>query len=146
MNAIINKFLLPGYKFMPEMHLRQSGLIYSAWGPFTKNKERIKILKETRDSRYIYQDELDKACFQHDMAYADFKDLCRKTAADDQVLPDKAFNTATNPINDGYQCGFTSMVYKFFDKKTSGSGIKIENISNKQLAEEPDKPVIWKFN
>ena len=76
------------------------------------------------------------------MACADFKDLCRKTAAEDQLLLDKAFNTATNPINDGYQHGFTSVVYKFFDKKTSGSGITIENISNKQLAEELHKPVI----
>ena len=59
---------------MPEMQLKQLG-------PVTKNKERKKC-KETGDSRYIYQDKLDKACFQHDMAYADFKDLNRRTAAD----------------------------------------------------------------
>ena len=78
------------------MHLRQPGLTYSACGPFTKNKERIKKFKETEDSKYIYQSELDKACFQHDMAYGDFKDLNRRTIAD-KVLRDKAFNIAKNP-------------------------------------------------
>ena len=64
---------------MPEMYLRQPGFRYSACGPFTKNKARILKLKDTRDSRYIYQNELDKACFQHEMAYEDFKNLTRKT-------------------------------------------------------------------
>ena len=86
MNDIINTFLLAGDTFMPEMHLRQPGFTYSACGPFTKNKERIQKFKQTRDSRYI---ELDKACFQHDMAYGDFKDLKKRTAAD-KVLRDKA--------------------------------------------------------
>ena len=67
-NDIINKFLLVGDKFMPEMYLRQPGFTYSACGPFTKNKERIQKFKQTGDSRYIYKNELDKACFQHDMA------------------------------------------------------------------------------
>ena len=75
MNEIVNKILLAGDTFMPEMHLRQPGFTYSAFGPFTKNKERIQKSKETGDSRYIYQNELDKASFQHDMAYGDFKDL-----------------------------------------------------------------------
>ena len=75
MNNIINKRLLAGDKFMPEMHLRQPQSTYSACGPFTKNKERIQKFKKTGDSRYIYRNELDKACFQHDMAYEDFKDL-----------------------------------------------------------------------
>ena len=86
MNYIINKFLLAGDKFMPEMHLRkpgftyemhlrQPGFTYSACGPFTKNKERIQKFKQTGDSRYIYKNELAKACFQHDMAYGDFKDF-----------------------------------------------------------------------
>ena len=57
------------------MYLRQAGLTYSACGPFTKNKEKTEKFKETGDSRYIYQNELDKACFQHDMAYGDFKGL-----------------------------------------------------------------------
>ena len=67
-NSIINKFLLAGDKFMPEMHLRQSGFTYSACGPFTKNQQRIQKLLETGDTNYIYRNELDKACFQHDMA------------------------------------------------------------------------------
>ena len=75
------------------MHLRQPRFTYSASGSFTKNKERIQFFKETGDSRYIYQNELSKATFQHDMAYGDFKDLDRRTFAD-EVLRDKAFNSA----------------------------------------------------
>ena len=73
---------------MSEMHLRQPRFTYSTCGPFTKNKERIQKFKETGDSKYIYQNELDKSCLQHDMAYEDFKDLSRRTAAD-KVLRDK---------------------------------------------------------
>ena len=76
--------------------------------------------------------------FQHDMAYADFNDLVRKTFAD-KVLRDKAFNIATNPKYDWYQGGLASTVYKFFDKKTSVSSIKNENISNKELTKELQK-------
>ena len=75
------------------MHLRQPGFTCSACGPFTKSKERIQKFKQTGDSRYIYRNELDKACFQHDMAYGDFKDL-KKIIAADKVLRDKAFNIA----------------------------------------------------
>ena len=82
MNKITKKFLLVGDKYMPEMHLRQPRFIYSACGPFSKNKERMQKFKETRDSRYIYRNELDKSCFQHDMAYGDFRDLAKRTAAD----------------------------------------------------------------
>ena len=64
MNDIINKFLLEGDKLIPEMHLKQPEFTYSACGPFTKNKERIKKIKETGDTKYIYRNELDKACFQ----------------------------------------------------------------------------------
>ena len=67
MNEVVNKFLLVGDKFMPEMHLKQPGFTYSACGPFTKNKKRIQKFKETGDTGYIYKNELDKACFQHDM-------------------------------------------------------------------------------
>ena len=82
MNEIVNNFLLKGNKFTPEMHLRQPGFTYSACGPFTKNKKRIKNIKETGDSKYICQNKLDKACFQHGMAYGDFNDLNRRTFAD----------------------------------------------------------------
>ena len=86
---------------MPEMHLRQPTFTQSVCGPFTRNKERIQKFKETGDSRYIYQNELDKACFQHDMAYGDFKDLTRIIDSD-KILRDKAFNIAKSPKYDGY--------------------------------------------
>ena len=150
MNDIINKLLLVGDKFIPEMHLRQPGFKYSACGPFKKNKERRQKFKQTGDSRYIYRNELDKACFQHDMSYGDFKDLKRRTAADN-VLRDKAFNIAKNPKYDGYQNGLASMVYNFFDKKTKGNGVTLANKSaiqsipqNEQLAEKLHKPIIRK--
>ena len=142
-NEIVNKFLLAGDKFMPEMHLKQPGFTYSACGPFTKNKERIQKFKETGDTSYIYKNELDKACFQHDMAYGDFKDIARRTASD-KVLRDKAFDVAKNPKYDGHQRGLASMVYKFFDKKSallsdksiSWSGVANNEIKqNLQLAE-----------
>ena len=103
MNKVINKFLLAGDKFMPEMHLRQPGFTNSACGLFTKNKE-------TGDSRCIYRNKLDKVRFQHDMAYGDFKDLNRRTSAN-KALRDKAFDIAKNPKYDGYQCGLASMVF-----------------------------------
>ena len=105
--------------------------------PFTKNKERIQKFKETGGTSYIYKNELDKACFQHDMAYGDFKDIKRRTAFD-KILIDKAFNIAKNPKYGGYQKGVASMVYKLFDKKYSGSGIVNNNTTkqNLQLAEE----------
>ena len=105
MNHIINKFILAGDRFMPEMHLRDPIVgTYSACGPFTKNKQRIQKFMET--------DELDKACFQDDMAYGDFKDLKRRTQSD-KFLKDKAFEIASNPKYDGYQRGLDSMVYRF---------------------------------
>ena len=101
MNDIVSKFLLAVDTFMPEMHLKQPGLTYSACGPFANNKERIQEFKETGDTKYIYRNKLDKACFQHDMAYGDFKDLARKTASA-KILKDRAFNIAKNPKYDGY--------------------------------------------
>ena len=114
---------------MSEMHLSQPGFTYRVCRPFNKNKERIQKFEETGDSRYIYQNEMDKACFQHDMAYGDFKDLPRRTASV-KVLRDKAFNIAKNPENDGYQHGIASIVYKFIDEKTSSCAIKNEAIPN----------------
>ena len=98
---------------MPEMHSKQPGFIYIACGPFTKNKERMQKFKETGVLRYIYRNELDKACFQHDMLYGDLKDLAKRRAADN-VLRDKTFNIAKDPKYDGYQRGLTSMTYNFF--------------------------------
>ena len=79
---IVNRFLLAGDKFMPAVDLRQPRFAYSASGPITKNKERIQKFKETGDRSYIFKNELDKACFQHNMAYGDFKDLVKRTATD----------------------------------------------------------------
>ena len=129
---------------MPEMHLRQPQFVYSACGPFTRPKERIKEFKRTGDTRYIYRNELDNACFQHDSAYADHKDLINRTEAD-KVLRDKAYVIASNPECDGYQRGLASMVYKFFDKKSTGSGIHkpIINKFNKRKVYSQFKDNIW---
>ena len=124
MNEIFNKFLSTGDKFMPEMNLKQLGFTYSAYGPFTKDKERIQKSKETGDTSYMYKNELDKACFQHDIAYGDIKDLKRRKASG-KVLRDKAFNIAKNPKYYGYQRGLASMAYNFFDKKSAGSVLLI---------------------
>ena len=114
MNNTINKLLLAGDKFMPEIHLRQPQFTYSACGPFTKHEQRIQKFKETGDTNY--KNELDKACFAHDAAYSDSKDLTKRTAAD-KILKNKAFDIAKDPKYDGYQRGLASMVYKFFDSK-----------------------------
>ena len=82
MNKILNKFLLTGDKFMPEIHLRQTEFTYSACGPFTKNKQRIKKFMQIGDANYIYRNELEKACFQHDMAHGKYKDLERRTKSE----------------------------------------------------------------
>ena len=157
MNNTLNKFLLAGDKFMPEMHLQQPEFTYSACGPFTKHKERIKKFEQTGDTQYIYRNELDKACFQHDAAYADNKDLLNRTRAD-KILRYKAYGIANNPQYNGYQRGLASMVYKFFDTKASspdkkivGSGTtkssSLERVNeNIKLANELHKPIIRKFN
>ena len=104
MNYVINTFLLTGGKFMPEMHLREPQFTYSACGPFTKHKQRIQKFKETGDTNYIYKNELDKACFTHDAAYSDSKDLTKRTAAD-KILKNRAFNIAKDQKYDGCQRG-----------------------------------------
>ena len=126
------------------MHLKQPGFTYSACGPFTKNKERIQKFKETGDTSYIYKNELDKACFQHDMTYGNFKDLKRRIASD-KILRDKAFNITKNPKCDGYQRGLASMVQRCFDKKSAGGGVSIPLEFNKELAKELHKPIIRTF-
>ena len=88
MDQIVNKFLLVGDKFMPEMHLKQPSFTYSTCGPFTKNKQRIEKFMQTGNTDFIYKNELDKACFQHDMAYGKTKDLVIRTQSD-KVLKDK---------------------------------------------------------
>ena len=168
MNNVINKYLLAGDKFMPEMHLRQPQFVYSACGPFTRHKERIKEFKRTGDTRLLYRNELDKACFKHDEAYAKYKDVENKLISD-QKLKNSAYDIASNPKYDCFQRGLASMIYNFFgskaaplDKKTmSGkddakhtakpsslerSSLERTKEVNKVLAEELHKLVIKKFN
>ena len=95
MNNVINKFLLAGNTFIPEMHLRQPGFTYSSCGLLTKNKT-IQKFKATGDCTYIYRNNPDKTCFQHDLAYRDFKDLPRSPGSDIK-LHDKASEIAGNP-------------------------------------------------
>ena len=97
---------------------------------------------QTGNTDFIYKNELDKACFQHDMAYGKAKDLVRRTQSD-KVLRDKVFKIASDPKYDGYQRGLASMVYKFFDKKSSGSGVVTE--PNYQLANERHRQIIRRF-
>ena len=116
------------------MYSKQSGFTYSAWEPFTKNKERTQKFKETGDTKYIFKNKFGKACFQHGMTDGGFKDLARKIASD-KVLRDKASNFAKNAKHDGYQRGLASIVYDFFDKKYSGNGGNNEIKQNEQLAD-----------
>ena len=125
MNEIVNKFLLAGNKFMPEMYLKQPGFTHSACRPLQ-----------------IYKNELEKSCFQQNMAYGDFKNLKRRTFFD-KGLRDKEFNIAKKPKYDGYQRGLACMAYKCFDEKSTGRGIANNEIKqNLQLAEEINKPII----
>ena len=141
MNEIVNKFSLVGNKFMPDMHLKQSGFTNSACGPFTKNKERIEKLMQRGNTDFIYRNELDKAYFQDDRAYGKSKDLARRTESD-KVLRDNAFEIASDPKYDGYQRRLASMIYNIFDEKSSGSGTATE--PNYQLANELHRQIIKK--
>ena len=143
MNNLINKFLSAGDKFMPEIHLRQLQFTYNACGPFTRHGDRIQKFKETGDTNYVYKNELDKACFVHDAAYSDSKDLTKRTIAG-KNLKNRAFDIAKDPKYDGYQTGLVSMVYAFFDSKVSGSGAKLIP-ENEQLTNELHKPIIRNF-
>ena len=123
-NSIINKFLLAGDKFMPELHLVDPIFKkYSACGPFTKHTQRIQDFLNTGKLSYIYKNDLDKACFQHDMAYNKYKDLEKRTQSD-IVLKNKALKIASHPNYNGYERRLASMVYKFLTKKSKGSGLK----------------------
>ena len=105
-----------GDKFIPEMNLKQPGFTYIARGQFTQNKEIIEKFMQAGNTEYIYENDFDKACFKHDMAYSKFKDLTKR-AHPDKVLRDKAFEIASHPKDDWYQRGLVSIVYKVFDKK-----------------------------
>ena len=130
---------MTGDKFMPEMHLKQTGFTYSACGPFTKYCNRIQKFKEAGNLKYLYRNELGKTCFAHDAAYSDSKDLA-KEAIWDKILTDRAYEIARNHKYHGYQRALASMIYKIFDEKT-GSEVSV----NEELAEELHKPVIKKI-
>ena len=97
---------------------------------------------KTGNTDLIYKNKLDRACFQHEMAYGKTEDLEKRTQSD-KVLRDKAFKIAKNPKYDGYHRGLASMVYKFFDKKSSGNGIS--NEPDDELVDGIHKPIIRKF-
>ena len=100
MNETVNRFLLVSDRFILEMHLKQSGFTYSACGPFTKSKERIKKFMQTGNTDFVHKNELDKTCFQHDIAYDKTKNLIKRTWSDN-VLRDKTFKIVSHPKYDG---------------------------------------------
>ena len=110
----------------------------SACGPFTKHTKRTQNFMQDGRLSHIYKNELDKACFQYDMAYSKYKDLEKRTQSD-VVLKKEAFKIATDTRKNGYERGLASMVYKFFDKKSKGF-----ELENKELA-KLNKPIIRKF-
>ena len=138
MNKITSNVLQTGDKFMPELHLKHPGFTYSACGLFPKHHERIQKVRKTANLKLLYTNELDKACFAHDAAYFDSKDLAKRTISD-KILKDRASEIARNGKYDGYQRALASMIYKFFDKKTR-LGVSV----NEKLAEELHKAVIKK--
>ena len=132
---------------MPEMHLWDPKVKkYSACGPFTRHQKRIDMFMKDGRLSHILKNRLDAACFQHDSAYAKYKDrLSRKQS--DIVLKNKALKIATDPRVNGYQRELAYMVYKFFNERTKGSRInnKENLLVNSQLAEELHKPTIKNF-
>ena len=113
-NYIINTFLLVGDKFMPELHFWDSKVgKYSVCGPFTKHEQRIDQFMKGGRLSHLYKNNLDKACFQHNMAYNKYKDLKNRTQSD-IVLKNKAYEIDVNPKIDSFQRGLAVMVYKFF--------------------------------
>ena len=120
MNKTINKFLLAGDNFMPELHLRQTGVIYTACGPFTKHRERIQKFIKIVNLKHIYKNELDKDYFANDAACFDSKDLTNRTILD-RILIDRAYKIAITSEYCGCQKGLTGMVHIFLTKNRIGS-------------------------
>ena len=137
---IIDKFLLIGDKFMPEMHLWDPKVKkYSACGPFTRHQQRINDFMKDGKLRHIAKNRLDAACFQHDSAYNKYKDSLNRKISDG-VLKNKALKIALDPKVNGYQRVLTSMFSKFFNERTKAMGL-----NNKILAKELHKPIIKNF-
>ena len=141
---VINEFLLIVDKFMPEMHLWDPKVKkYSACGPFTRHQKRIDVFMRVGNIIYILKNRLDASFFQHDSACAKYKDRLNRKQSD-IVLKNKALKIATDPRVNGYQRGLASMVYKFFNERTKGSGINLQanSLNNEVLAEELHKTII----
>ena len=109
LNEVVNKFLLAGDEFMPEMHLKQPDFIYSACGPFIKNKERIQKFRQTGNTNYIVKNDIEKACFQHDLPHGKYKNLTEITQSHN-VLREKSFEIVSNSKHDDFLRGWASMV------------------------------------
>ena len=150
MDDIVNTFLLAGNKCMPVMHLKQPGFTYSGCVPFTKNKERIGKFMQTGNKDFIYKRELDKACFQHDMAYGKSKNLA-KGLNQTKLLRDKAFKVASDPKYDGYLKEDQFQWFSSFLIKNLGGGVaalfpyKSATKPNYQPANELHRQIIQKF-
>ena len=112
---------------------------YSAGDLFAKHTKRIQNFMQDGKLNHIFKNNLDKACFQHDMAYNKFKDLEKRTQSD-VVLKNKSFKIAADRSKNGYERALAGMVFRFFDKKSNGSGLK-----NQQLADELHKSILKKF-
>ena len=144
---IINKFLLIGDIFMPEMHLWDPKVKkYSACGPFTRHQKRIDMFIKDGRLIHILKKRLNAACFQHDSACAKYKDRLNRKQSD-IVLKNKTLKIATDPRFNGYQGGLASMIYNFFNERTKGSGINLQesSLNNEVLAEGFHKPTIKNF-
>ena len=118
---------------MPEMHSKQPGFTYSACSLFTKNRKRFEKFLQTENTDFIYKNELDKASFQHGMAYGKSKDLAKRTQSN-KVIRYEAFKIASEPKYDGHQWGLASRIYKFFNRKSSDSGVAT-SLANKSATE-----------
>ena len=101
MNKIINKFLLTREKFIPELHLKQLGFIYSARGSFTNQRQRIQKFRETGNLKHLYRDKLVQVCFAHHATQSDSKDLGKRNILD-KILKDRDYEIARNRSYDGY--------------------------------------------
>ena len=135
MNKIVNKFLLAGDKFMPELHWKHLGFIYSTRGPYIKHRKRIQKFKETDYLNYIFKNKLDRASFAHDTGLSDSKDLAKRTIPN-KISKDRTHEIAQNPQYDGYQKD------SLFHKK---AGSRARTNVKEVLARELHKTMIKKF-
>ena len=141
MNEVVGKFLLAGDKVKPEIHLRHPGFLYSACGSYHKRKKEYKNLKKQEIHNIFIKTNYIKLAFNMTWLMEILRIYLPIRTASDKVLHDKVFNIAKNLKYDRYQRGLAPMVYKMFDKKsfstnTSDDGIKNENMSNQELAEQ----------